>query len=54
MGNIKLPKNSVDFLSKIGMKNIENYEKDLLEYATLKLLKIKNVENICDWYIFRT
>ena len=36
-------KNSVDFLSKIGMKNIENYEKDLLEYATLKLLKIKNL-----------
>ena len=25
------------------MKNIENYEKDLLEYATLKLLKIKNL-----------
>lgn len=34
---------SIDYLNEIGFDNIEKYEKELLDYATEKLLEIPNV-----------
>ena len=34
----------IDYLSSIGMNNIEKYEKELREYAITKLKNIKNIE----------
>jgi cysteine desulfurase/selenocysteine lyase len=34
---------AIDYLNEIGFKNIESYEKELLNYATQKLLEIPNV-----------
>jgi len=36
-------KTAIDFISKIGIKNIAKHEDKLLKYATAKLLKIKGV-----------
>jgi len=35
---------AIDYLEKIGMKNIEKHEKELTKYALKKLSKIKNLE----------
>ena len=35
---------AVDYLNNIGMKNIENYEKELVTYAYERLSKIKEIE----------
>lgn len=34
---------AIDYLNEIGFENIESYEKELLNYATQKLLEIPNV-----------
>ncbi len=34
-------KNAVDFISRLGIKNIAKYENELLEYATSEILKIE-------------
>jgi len=34
---------AIDYLNEIGFDNIERYEKELLDYATQKLLKIPNL-----------
>jgi len=35
---------AIDYLEKIGMKNVEKHERDLTKYALRKLSKIKNLE----------
>lgn len=35
---------AIDYLTKLGMKNVESYEKDLTKYALSKLTKIKGVK----------
>jgi cysteine desulfurase/selenocysteine lyase len=35
---------AIDYLNKLGMKNIENYEKELTKYALKKLTEIKDVK----------
>lgn len=37
---------AVDYLEKIGIENIEKYDKELTEYALEKIPKIKNIEII--------
>ncbi|MFT6814449.1 MAG: cysteine desulfurase/selenocysteine lyase [Sphingobacteriales bacterium] len=37
---------AIDYLNAIGFKNIEAYEKDLLEFATAELLKVKGLKII--------
>ena len=37
-------KSSIDFICKIGIDNIKNYENTLLNYATLELKKIKDLQ----------
>jgi len=39
---------AIDYISKLGLTNIENHEKDLLEYATQELSKIENLKIIGD------
>ena len=35
---------AIDYLNKIGMKNIENYENELVSYAMKRLSEIKEIE----------
>ena len=35
---------AIDYLNRIGLDNINEYEKDLLDYATSKLLEIKDLK----------
>ncbi len=35
---------AIDYLNKIGMKNIENYEKELVKYAYKRLSEMKKIE----------
>ena len=39
-------KSAIDYVDSIGMKNIESYEKELMEYADEALREIKNVKII--------
>ena len=37
-------KNAIEFIKNIGLKNIRNYENELLEYATEKMLSIAGMK----------